>query len=402
MLMLPFTILSVACTWHITLGYLTGMFEPKVNNVLEGGSAEFVCTVTSRDKQNEDIGWLFFYEFDTKVRLWQYSVTSNFTFGDFNTLNINYAFENKTIVYNSSYVEERFTLRIINATKTDEHYKFLCIYWREQHGQRWQSVFDSGIVVVWTTPSSQPQCQYDGDIPNIIQGQEHFNISLTCSLNDGDPLPLLAWYTINETDLTPVAGSATSSLRVFQTITAFDHGREFICQADIAAIPDESLICSVIPYIPKPQIDVVSDKLIYEMSEPITILCNNTGLSTADTIYLWYIEKVLIDVSQIYGLSVEETMSSSTLFILDYFFSTTTVEVTCEVVVPTVSTANKSLVITIVESSSTTTTSSIDSSSAEYAACSLTESWFQALIAITVIGWCLFAMPASLSSCSTV
>ena len=138
---------------------------------------------------------------------------------------------------------------------------------------------------------------------------------MTCSLNDGDPLPPLTWYTINGTDIQLVAGSATSALRAFQTITVSDHGRELICQAEIAAIPDEPLTCSIIPYNPKPQIDVVSEKLRYEINELISILCNNTGLSTVDTVYLLYIGKVLIDVSQDGSLSDKETISSSTLFI---------------------------------------------------------------------------------------
>ena len=91
------------------------MLEPKVYNVLEGDAAAFVCTVTSRDKQNEDIGWQI-----DGPRVWQYSVTSmTMIMNNINTLK-NFIFENKTIVYSSSYVEERFILRIVNVTKTDE------------------------------------------------------------------------------------------------------------------------------------------------------------------------------------------------------------------------------------------------------------------------------------------
>ena len=56
-----------------TTGEISGTLEPKVNNVLEGGMAEFTCTVTGRDRENSQIGWL---GQTATGELWLYSATS--------------------------------------------------------------------------------------------------------------------------------------------------------------------------------------------------------------------------------------------------------------------------------------------------------------------------------------
>ena len=252
--------------------------------------------------------------------------------------------ENLSFKTNASSEEEVFILRLLNVTKRDNH---LSHFWCKHDNLATSTNRYLGIarLVVWTKPTEQPQCRYnfESETPIVISRQESYAIFLSCSLEGGDPQPLLRWFKTSENGLMQIGGSSTNSLNTSVLVTASDHGREYICQAAIDATPDEPLTCKIIPYNPMPEIVVTSEKQIYQIRERISVFCNNTGVSTADTSYLWYINDILVSASSHDGITITNTMKSSTIFISNYPFSSDTIEVTCEGVIPNVATANATL-----------------------------------------------------------
>ena len=301
--------------------------------VLEGGVAEFTCTVTGRETANTEIWWHAAF-LTTGYVLWQYSATSKkIVHGD---LTENLEFEDHN---NTSNEAEMFILRIINVTKSDNQFSFGCVH-AYTNSVTHSLLGNLAKLVVWTKPTGHPQCGYEGiNISTIISSSNH-QITLTCFIDGGDPLPKLRWYKTNQNGLMLIGGPYSNSLSVNQHITASDHGREYICQAEIGATPGEPLTCKLIPYNPMPEISVTSNKQMYQIEERISILCNNTGISTVDTSYLWYINDILTSASSHDGITITNTMKSSTIFISKYPFSSDTIEVTCEGVIPNVASAN--------------------------------------------------------------
>ena len=106
----------------------TGKIEPEENHVLEGGVAEFTCTVSGRVKQDTDIYWQYVYEY---IVIWEYSPTSmTQTYAHDNDYSIfeTLMFSNDTVVYNSSYEEEVFMLSIRNVTNDGYIGLIVCTY----------------------------------------------------------------------------------------------------------------------------------------------------------------------------------------------------------------------------------------------------------------------------------
>ena len=337
------------CVGQVILGIPRGTLEPKENNVLEGGVAEFTCTVTGRDTANEEIWW----QAANDQVLWRYSATSEkIIFGD-SSLYEDLQFEDH---YNTSTEAEVFILRINNVTRSFNQYKYGCIY---KSSTKNAFLDDSATLFVWTKPTSQPQCNYSGDIPTIISGDKNYPIDLTCSIEGGNPPPLLTWYQKNQNYLSRISVSGSYyRVNAAVSISTSDHGKEYICQATIDAIPNEPLTCQIIPYNSMPKIDITSEKQIYQSGESILVICNNTGVSTVDTSYLWYIDGILNAPSHD-GITIKNTMKSSTIFISNYPFSSDTIEVTCVGIIPNVASANASLHLAVSQTNDQTTTEPI-------------------------------------------
>ena len=232
--------ICLVCVLQAAIGGQLVKFEPAVNHVLEGGTAVFTCTVTGRD-ENVDIEWIVALNY-ISPGLYTYLATSMTVItGTFGVLN----FKNHTIVYNASYEEEVFELHINNVTKLPEDLDFLCGF----HTPLFRTI-GFGRLVVWSLPTSKPQCSFQGDIPPVIHDGESYPITLTCSLEGGDPQPSLTWYRVDQNQLQTISSPSVNSSTSTQSITASDYLHEFTCQAVIGAIPDDPLTCSVIPYQP--------------------------------------------------------------------------------------------------------------------------------------------------------
>ena len=340
-------VLCFLCLWQTTKGIPTGTLEPKVNNVLEGSIAEFTCTVTGRDRVNSQIWW----QGQTRAgELWRYSATHRtIIYGDPSFL------ENLGFQTNTSSVEEVFILQLFNATKRDNQ-SISCIH---SSMDTTYTLDDnaSARLVVWTKPTENPRCSYTyvGEIPIIISSGGNYPIILSCSIEGGDPQPQLTWYKNDRNSLLQIGGPSTNSLNINHLITATDLGREYVCQAAIDATPDEPLTCQIIPYNPMPEIAVTSEKQTYQIGERISIFCNNTGVSTANTTYSWYINDVLTTESSDGSTMIMNTMKSSTIYIANYTFSSNIVEVICEGIIPNVARANATVSLTVMRTSDQTT-----------------------------------------------
>ena len=316
--------------------------KPEENHVLVGGVAEFTCTVTGRVKQNTDIRWQYYHESDLSVT-WEYSATSLMAIIYPNNPTI---FENVNIsVHHSSSNEEVFTLKIRNVTNDG---KIFCIYYAGPAAG--YSVLDKSPLVVWRKPLNNPECKFAGDIPEIIiDTDRYYNIKLTCSLDDGSPNPELFWYiTTDEGGLDKIKGPSNNSITVDRDISVSDLGRAFLCHAVIAATPNNPLTCSIIPYNPTPKISIKHVKTEeYGEEDTIVIFCNNTGASSSNTTYFWYMDGRMLSTTPDESISITQSSTNSTLVISNSLLSSNPAEITCEGVIPMTARANKSLTITI-------------------------------------------------------
>ena len=77
----------------------------------------------------------------------------------------------------------------------------------------------------------------------------------------------------------------------------------------------------------------------------VLIFCNNTGVSTPDTHYLWYINNALLNASQYENLEIKVETTFATLSIENASFLPNNTKLTCEVVIPLVARANASLTV---------------------------------------------------------
>ena len=325
--------------------------EPEENHVFEGGVAEFNCTVTGRVKQNTSILWQYYHD---TAAIWEYSATSMMVIypSDSNPkIFENVEFSNYTNTVNSpSNEEEVFMLSIRDVRPSNDSFgvKIFCVLDYHSTGISNNDKLDTSTLVVWKKPLSAPQCKFEGDIPEIITNKDtDYSIKLTCSL-DGSPKHELTWYVITEDGILDIIGNpGVDSISADRDITAAEHGIEYICHAVIAVIPDEPLTCSIIPYNPAPKISLT----IKDNGEEGTtvIFCNNTGVSTPDTEYLWYINGIMLSTTPDESISIKQTSTNSTLYISDSLFSSNSAEVACEGVIPMVTSANETLTIPINE-----------------------------------------------------
>ena len=265
--------ICLVCALQAAIGEPSGKLEPAVNHVLEGGTAVFTCTVTGRDKENVDIVWYIALTYLSPGSYVSYLATSMTVITEpFGFLN----FKNHTIVYNASYEEEVFELRINNVTKLSEDLDFLC-------GFRTPLFFVTSIgmgrLIVWSLPTSKPQCSFQGDIPPVIHDGESYPITLTCSLEDGDPRPSLTWYRVDQNQLQMISSPSINTSTSTQSITASDYLHEFTCRAVIGAIPDDPLTCSVIPYQP----DVTTIETYHDTASLPSDTQATPGPTTADS-----------------------------------------------------------------------------------------------------------------------
>ena len=332
----------------------TGKLEPEENHVLEGSVAEFTCTVSGRVKQDTNIYWQYVYEYKL---IWEYSPTSmtqTYVFDNDYRILETLMFSNDTVVYNSNYEEEVFMLSIRNVRPTNDSSIGLifCIY-GDHTNEIGKLLLDTSQLVVWRKPSRDPQCKFEGHIPEIITVKDgHYSIKLTCSLDDGNPKPELIWYVASKYSGLDIIGSpGVDSISADRDITAADHGIEYICHAVIGAIADEPLTCSIIPYNPAPKISITMITTEeYDEEDIVMVFCNNTGFSTPDTTYLWYINGMMLSTTLTPDdgtFLIKQTLTNSTLFISNFLLSSNSAEITCEGVIPMTARANGSLTITI-------------------------------------------------------
>ena len=249
--MLVSTILCLIFFSQIVIGSLTLTLEPRHNNVLEGGSAVFTCTVSGRDREY-DIRWQAFYHNGSTPRnAWDLlgismSTTSYNVHDIINTdLGLDFfTFGSYSVSYTQNMNDQDvLELRIDNVTKHDGYFIFSCTT---------KNIRKTAELTVWT---SKPQCSFKGDIPDVISRQEMYQITLICSLEGGDPKPYLKWLIADQNRHMNQIGSF-GNISVVQNVTAFDHGREYICEANIAATPDDPFMCSIVPYNPLPIVSV--------------------------------------------------------------------------------------------------------------------------------------------------
>ena len=354
--MLVTTILYLLYFSHAAIGRLNLTLEPRYNNVLEGSSAVFTCTVSGRVIKYEIRWQAFFYDGSTLRTAWDYPgiIMSNTSFNVHDIIDADSGFDLFTFGnYSVSYAQNMddqdvLQLRIDNVTKYDGYFKYSCTI---------SDLREIADLTVWTWPTSKPQCSFKGDIPDVISSQEIYQITLICFLEGGNPRPYLNWLTEDQNRHKNQIGSV-GNISVVQNITASDHGQEYICKADILATPDDPLTCSIIPYNPMPIVSVSLSKSVFEPGSMISISCNNTGASTPDTHYLWYINNVFVNVSQS-NISITEAQTYSTLYIENSIFLPENTEFTCEGVIPLVARANASVIITFGDIEQPTTNSAM-------------------------------------------
>ena len=343
-------VLCLLYLFQTAIGIPTGTLKPRRNDVLEGNSAVFTCTISGGDS-GDDIRWQGLYYYDSFLRVaWDYAGISMST-TSFNVNNIIdvslglnlLTFGNYSISYSQNIENQDVSqLRIANTTKYDGYFQFSCRIGNE-HTQ--YIIGNYADLTVWTRPTSKPQCCFQGDIPDVIPNHEVYQITLTCSIQEGYPPPYLNWLSDRNGHYSQIGGTGFHNISIVQDITASDHGREYICKADILAIPDDPLTCSIIPYNPVPIVSVSFSEPILEPGSTISIFCNNTGASTPDTHYLWYINSTLVNASNHQNIEITEAKTHSSLNIGNSTFLPNNTKFTCEGVIPLIARANASLTV---------------------------------------------------------
>ncbi len=84
--------------------------------------------------------------------------------------------------------------------------------------------------------------------------------------------------------------SGTFEANLYVTFTAADYGREFLCEAEFDT--NDIRTCSIIPYKPLPVLTLDQNGHLPDTNR-ISVTCSNTGTSTNDTFYEWYIDDML-------------------------------------------------------------------------------------------------------------
>ena len=347
-------IAKVLCLLYLSqtaIGIPTGTLKPRRNDVLEGNSAVFTCTVNGGDS-GDDIRWQGLYYYDSFLRVaWDYAgismSTTSFSVNSIIDVSLGLnllTFGNYSISYSQNMENQDVSqLSIANTTKYDGYFQFSCRIGNE-HTQ--YIIGNYADLTVWTRPASKPQCCFQGDIPDVIPNHEVYQITLTCSLQVGYPPPYLNWLSDRNGHYSQIGSTGFHNISIVQDITASDHGREYICKADILAIPDDPLTCSIIPYNPVPIVSVSFSEPILEPGSTISIFCNNTGASTPDTHYLWYINSTLVNASNHQNIEITEAKTHSSLNIGNSTFLPNNTKFTCEGVIPLIARANASLTVT--------------------------------------------------------
>ncbi len=193
---------------------------------------------------------------------------------------------------------------------------------------------------VWT----RPKCVIKPPFPtDVLRGDMEHDTWVTCYVPLHSTNTLLTLFEVtNMGNIMVNSRSNRNQADWYATFTAADYGREFLCEAEFNT--NDIRTCSIIPYKPLPVLTLDPDEHLPN-TNGTTITCNNTGTSTDDTYYKWYIEDILVDNSV--ELSVHSTSTGSTLFFDNYIWPSNSVKVTCMGVIPEVVSVNESLVIII-------------------------------------------------------
>ena len=346
------TVFFLLYVFHYVTAVPNGTLEPRFNHVLEGTSAVFTCNVTGRDPDNEKLAWRGFYGGQLA---WGYPGTTTESFNIHKVTQINYLKKVRFGKYSVKYAgnvdsQEILQLRISNVTKNDGSFLFYCIYICVHthditpHEPTTGSIGVVSNLTVWTKTST-PKCSSQGHIPDVISNHEKHEINLTCSLQGGDPPPYLTWHAADSNG-SIIAGPEVREISIIQNITSSDLGRMYFCRAEIKAIPNNPLICSIIPNNSLPIVSVTSSKPIYSQGSMVSIFCNNSGAYTPDTTYLWYINKTFVNVSHLESVEISKTNAFSALHIRNATFLTNNTKITCEVEIAMIVRANASLIVT--------------------------------------------------------
>ena len=309
---------------------------PRSVSVIEGSVTEFSCKIQNRTVEYF-ISWGIRWNKDKDDTRTLYISGHQESQIDINQLSDQHHGSYSNMYVRSGNLEE-YKLRIKNVTKNDEMFEFTCLVFPllPQLNSEWVS------LTILIPPSEPLQCSYTypgyttpADIP-----QEGIEIQLTCSLSSGDPKPVLRWQTFTDEHI--LSSNVTDKNNLVYTLLPED-GQIFVCQAFSPAL-NKPLTCSIIPNSISPVASLSTAEVhISSFDYNITLVCQNKGRSTPDTYFRWFWGQSQLEMTEILtGFKITTNDDISTLKIDGKITDTNITEITCQILVPQVSSSNAS------------------------------------------------------------
>ena len=342
-------IISVAL-WQCrpTAAEISGYIDPSpTNNVGEGDTATFTCTVTGRDTSTQSLLWTLSYRNNGEDRVFLYFPATMTGLIDANRILTPWSHGHYFLSYSETDGMEQLQLRISNVTKGDGNCQFNCVY-RTNSQSKGNTTIIFGIAVnlaVWTKPTCNGLMK--DYLPAVITpADDPFQIILLCT-TDPDALTLSWYLTMDDGLRSNIGYPVTFTNQATHFITAADYGREFICEATTMNDPEFKLTCSVVPYHPRPMIFVIPDVLTIQSGESLTAHCINKGVSSSETNYLWYIGNMLLNDIEDEMIHIMETERNSTLDLGKKYLPSGNITITCEAVIPGILSVGSNATVTV-------------------------------------------------------
>ena len=334
-------IISVAL-WQCrpTAAEISGYIDPSpTNNVGEGDTATFTCTVTGRDTTTQTLLWQLSYRVNNGNTMHS-NFPANMTRIDLTKIPTPWTHGDYFLNFSEEGNVDIIQLLIHNVTKGDSNFQFKCAY---KTSQTVRTLWFAVELVVWT----KPMCflSSSSNVPSLITMNNTVEIQLLCITTES---LTLSWYTLDYETRSKIGSSAVSTNTHFQHITSNDYGREFICEATILDDPLFKLTCSVVPYNPRPVVSITSDVMIIRSGEKLTMHCINSGASSADTNYLWHIGNILLNNIQDEMIQIIQAERNSTLILGTRHLPSGNITITCEAVIHDIGSANATVTVIVI------------------------------------------------------
>ena len=310
---------------------------PQDVSVIQGGTAEFICVLNVLNEA-EYMNWLIYY-----MRTYQTGIGGMHQ-GYHSVISRWVMVGNIYAFHETNGNTKKYTLRITNVTQTDAPVCFQC------YVSSVGVLGDRACLTVWKSPHCS--FRFESSNGSIVSATNGLDVTLACSVPDGDPTTTLQWQSSRGQVLSNnMTHMNTMNIIIFPK----DNGQDYVCVAYSPTLL-HPLTCSITPYEVPYLASISPPWLEISHNGTFNLICFDFGNSTSDTYFQWLWGNTPVDFLETdtgVHINHSDDGKSSTMKIDGGLAAANNeqnqLQVTCEILVSQTSVSNASAMVIFVE-----------------------------------------------------